>query len=172
MHKRVSPWLRPLLRASLVISSVGPGPRWRLRPCAPELRTTCGRVFLGAVLPISGRSYGLVPFPHKIGVIGFSAGGHMVAAISTHFDKRSYPAADAADKLSFRPDFAIACYPGHLWNEDKGFVLNPNVPVTSNTPPTFSRWSGRADCVSVPFRASLAARRSALRWANSSLSRA
>jgi acetyl esterase/lipase len=75
--------------------------------------------------------------PHKIGVIGFSAGGHMVAAISTHFDKRSYRAVDAADKESCRPDFAIACYPGHLWNEDKGFMLNPNVPVTSNTPPTF-----------------------------------
>src|SRR5436189_798211 len=75
--------------------------------------------------------------PHKIGVIGFSAGGHMVAAISTHFDKRSYLAVDAADKESCRPDFAIACYPGHLWNEDKGFVLNPNVSVTSNTPPTF-----------------------------------
>ena len=57
--------------------------------------------------------------PHKIGVIGFSAGGHMVAAISTHFDKRSYLAVDAADKESCRPDFAIACYPGHLWNEDK-----------------------------------------------------
>ena len=57
--------------------------------------------------------------PHKIGVIGFSAGGHMVAAISTHFDKHSYLAVDTADKESCRPDFAIACYPGHLWNEDK-----------------------------------------------------
>jgi len=91
------------------------------------------------------RTLGLVRFhaaewhidPHKIGVIGFSAGGHMVAAISTHFAKRSYPAVDAADKGSCRPDFAIACYPGHLWNRDKGFVLNPNVPVTSKTPPTF-----------------------------------
>ncbi len=46
----------------------------------------------------------------------------MVAAISTHFDKRSYPVVDAADKESCRPDFAIACYPGHLWNEDKGFM--------------------------------------------------
>ena len=44
---------------------------------------------------------------------------------------------DIADKESCRPDFAIACYPGHLWTEDKGFVLNPNVPVASNTPPTF-----------------------------------
>ena len=61
----------------------------------------------------------------------------MVAALSTHFDKRSYPAVDAADKESCRPDFAIALYPGHLWKNDRDFRLNPNVPVTSNTPPTF-----------------------------------
>jgi acetyl esterase/lipase len=76
--------------------------------------------------------------PHKIGVIGFSAGGHMVAAVSTHFDKRAYATVDAADKESCRPDFAIAEYPGHLCNnDDKNFELNPNVPVTPNTPPTF-----------------------------------
>ncbi len=91
------------------------------------------------------RTVGLVRFhaaewqidPRKIGVIGFSAGGHMAAAMSTHFDRRLYPAVDAADKESCRPDFAIPCYPGHLWNDDKGFKLNPNVPVTTNTPPTF-----------------------------------
>lgn len=75
--------------------------------------------------------------PRKIGVIGFSAGGHMVAATSTHFDRRSYPAVDAADKESCRPDFAIALYPGHLWREKRDLELNPNVPVTTNTPPTF-----------------------------------
>jgi len=75
--------------------------------------------------------------PHKIGVIGFSAGGDMVAAISTHFDKRLYPAVDAADQESCRPDFAIACYPGHLWDRGKDMKLNPNIPVTANTPPTF-----------------------------------
>jgi len=52
--------------------------------------------------------------PHKIGVLGFSAGGHLSAAISTHFAKRLYPAVDAADKESCRPDFAVAIYPGHL----------------------------------------------------------
>jgi len=91
------------------------------------------------------RTVGLVRFhaadwhvdPHKIGVIGFSAGGHMVAATSTHYAKRSYREVDEADKASCRPDFAIACYPGHLWNDDEGFKLNPNVPVTTNTPPTF-----------------------------------
>jgi acetyl esterase/lipase len=91
------------------------------------------------------RTLGLVRFhaaewhidPHKIGVIGFSAGGHMVTATSTRFDKRSYPPVDAADKESCRPDFAIAVYPGHLWYANKDFVLNPNVPVTRNAPPTF-----------------------------------
>jgi acetyl esterase/lipase len=75
--------------------------------------------------------------PHKIGVIGFSAGGHMVAATSTHFDKRLYAPVDAADRQSCRPDFAIALYPGHLWREEDPFELNPNVPVSNKTPPTF-----------------------------------
>ena len=91
------------------------------------------------------RTVGLVRFhaaewhidPHKIGVLGFSAGGHLVAAISTHFDKRLYPPVDAADKESCRPDFAVALYPGHLWIADKKFELNPDVPVTRQTPPTF-----------------------------------
>ena len=68
------------------------------------------------------RTVGLVRFhaaewhidPHKIGVLGFSAGGHLSAAMSTHFEKRLYPAVDAADKESCRPDFAVAIYPGHL----------------------------------------------------------
>lgn len=75
--------------------------------------------------------------PHKIGVIGFSAGGHLVAAMSTNFGKRLYPPVDAADKVSCRPDFAVAIYPGHLWIDEKKFELNPHVPVTKNTPPTF-----------------------------------
>ena len=75
--------------------------------------------------------------PHKIGVLGFSAGGHLVAAMSTHFKRRLYPAVDAADKESCRPDFAVALYPGHLWIDNKKFALNPNVPVTRQTPPTF-----------------------------------
>ena len=75
--------------------------------------------------------------PQKIGVIGFSAGGHLVAAVSTRFELRLYPAVDAADKESCRPDFAIAVYPGHLWKGNKNLGLNPTIPVTSNTPPTF-----------------------------------
>jgi acetyl esterase/lipase len=91
------------------------------------------------------RTVGLVRFhaahwhidPHKIGVLGFSAGGHMVAALSTHFDKRLYPITDAADKTSCRPDFAVALYPGHLAVPETHFALNPDIRVNSKTPPTF-----------------------------------
>jgi len=96
--------------------------------------------------------------PHKVGVLGFSAGGHLAAAISTHYTKRLYPPVDAADKESCRPDFAVPIYPGHLsleaaeWDArqgtkklivpqspgaDKELTLNPEIPVTAQTPPTF-----------------------------------
>jgi acetyl esterase/lipase len=77
--------------------------------------------------------------PHKIGVLGFSAGGHMVAAISTHFEHRLYAAVDAADKESCRPDFAVALYPGHLSLAANNFALNPDIRmhITRQTPPTF-----------------------------------
>ena len=75
--------------------------------------------------------------PHKVGVLGFSAGGHLAAAISTHFERRLYPAVDAADKQSCRPDFAVVLYPGHLWIDTDKFELNPDVPVGKDTPQTF-----------------------------------
>lgn len=75
--------------------------------------------------------------PRKIGVLGFSAGGHLAAAISTHFEQRAYPAVDAADRESCRPDFSVVLYPGHLWIAEDRFELNPDVPVTKQTPPTF-----------------------------------
>ncbi|AEU37313.1 alpha/beta hydrolase [Granulicella mallensis] len=93
------------------------------------------------------RALGLVRFhaaewhidPHKIGVLGFSAGGHLVAATSVHFDHRLYPAVDAADKESCRPDFAVAIYPGHLAVDENSFRLNPDISrhITLRTPPTF-----------------------------------
>lgn len=81
--------------------------------------------------------------PGKIGVMGFSAGGHLVADISTHYEKRSYPIIDEADKISCRPDFAMAIYPGHmLEHTTKDYELNPTVPVNGQTPPTFLLQAG------------------------------
>ncbi|MEO8403438.1 MAG: alpha/beta hydrolase [Chitinophagaceae bacterium] len=92
------------------------------------------------------RTVGLIRFhakewnidPHKIGVIGFSAGGHLVADVSTHYETRSYPVMDEADKESCRPDFAMAIYPGHmLEHTTKDYEVNSTIPFNSNTPPTF-----------------------------------
>ncbi|HJP98775.1 MAG TPA: alpha/beta hydrolase [Rhodanobacteraceae bacterium] len=73
--------------------------------------------------------------PHKVGVLGFSAGGYLVAEASTNFNRKLYKPVDAADSESARPDFAMAIYPGHLALDDG--KLNPNVPVSRETPPTF-----------------------------------
>jgi acetyl esterase/lipase len=73
----------------------------------------------------------------KIGVIGFSAGGHLAAAVSTRFARREYPRVDAADDLSCRPDFAILLYPGHLWTPGTASTLRPDIVVRRDTPPTF-----------------------------------
>src|ERR1700720_4763415 len=136
------------------VTKVGPYPKSGPYPESPM------------ALEDAQRTMGLVRFhaaewhidPHKIGVLGFSSGGHLSAAMSTHFAKRLYPAVDAADKESCRPDFAVPIYPGHLslpaaeWdakqgtkkfvirhpaNADKDLGLNPDIPVTRQTPPTF-----------------------------------
>lgn len=75
--------------------------------------------------------------PHKIGVLGFSAGAHLSAALSTHFDKRLYDPIDAADQLSCRPDFAVIVYPGYLALAEQNFAPNPEIHVTADTPPSF-----------------------------------
>lgn len=75
--------------------------------------------------------------PKRVGVLGFSAGGHLSAAISTHYDKRLYDAVDGADKLSCRPDFAVIVYPGYLALADQNMAPNPDIHPTADTPPTF-----------------------------------
>lgn len=75
--------------------------------------------------------------PKRVGVLGFSAGGHLAAALSTHFQKRLYEQVDGADERSCRPDFAIVIYPGYLANAEKNFAFNPDIPVTASVPPTF-----------------------------------
>jgi acetyl esterase/lipase len=73
--------------------------------------------------------------PKRIGMLGFSAGGHLTAWASTHFDERAYPTIDDVDKVSCRPDFAVLIYPGYL--DRKNDSENPVAHVSSSTPPTF-----------------------------------
>jgi acetyl esterase/lipase len=154
----VCDWLTPLGITCVLlkyrVTDVGPYPKSGPYPESP------------LALEDAQRALGLVRVhasewhidPHKIGVLGFSAGGHLVAAISNHYDHRLYAPVDAADKESCRPDFAVALYPGHLslsaaeWdakqgstkyvvphpaNADKFLTLNPDLQVTRQTPPTF-----------------------------------
>jgi acetyl esterase/lipase len=139
------------------VTNVGPYPKSGPYPESPM------------ALEDAQRTLGLVRFhaadwhidPRKIGVLGFSAGGHLSVAMSVHFDKRLYPRVDEADQVSCRPDFAVAIYPGHLSRSaaeydaalgtkkfvlsppdrlsmaDKNLGLNPDLRITKDTPPTF-----------------------------------
>jgi len=75
--------------------------------------------------------------PHKIGVLGFSAGAHLSVTLSTHFEKRVYDTVDSADQQSCRPDFAVIIYPGYLAVADQNFAPNHDITVTDQTPPSF-----------------------------------
>ena len=120
--------------------------KYRVPNSGPSWDQQCGcdrKTRSSMPLEDAQRAIGLVRFhaaewhldPHKIGVLGFSAGGHLVAAVSTHFGRRVYRPVDGADRESCRPDFAVALYPGHLpYGNDE---LNPDIHVTGDTPPTF-----------------------------------
>ncbi|HEY1186394.1 MAG TPA: SMP-30/gluconolactonase/LRE family protein [Gemmata sp.] len=75
--------------------------------------------------------------PDRIGMLGFSAGGHLTAWAATNFDKRSYEAVDAADKESCRPNFAVLIYPGGMVSKENKDQLAPEIRVSKDTPPCF-----------------------------------
>ncbi|MGN6394380.1 MAG: alpha/beta hydrolase [Mucilaginibacter sp.] len=75
--------------------------------------------------------------PDHIGIMGFSAGGHLSALVSNSYDKRTYLPVDAADDVGCRPDFTILTYPAYLANEKQPGQLAPEIRVTEKTPPTF-----------------------------------
>jgi acetyl esterase/lipase len=86
--------------------------------------------------------------PKRIGIIGFSAGGHLAIATATSFEKRTYEPVDDIDKMSCRPDFAIPVYSGYLKAKDKA-ELAPGLHVPAGTPPVFLVHGG-ADLISDP----------------------
>jgi acetyl esterase/lipase len=75
--------------------------------------------------------------PQRIGVLGFSAGGHLAAAVCAGAAQRTYPAVDDADAASCRPNFAVLVYPAYLTVKEQNDQIAPDVAVTSQTPPTF-----------------------------------
>jgi acetyl esterase/lipase len=75
--------------------------------------------------------------PNRIGMLGFSAGGHLTAWAATNWDKRAYDAADDNDKASCRPDFAVLIYPGGLVDKVTKDKLAAEIRVSKDTPPCF-----------------------------------
>ncbi|WP_114227649.1 MULTISPECIES: alpha/beta hydrolase [Sphingomonas] len=110
-----------------------------------------------AIRLVRARAGSLGIDPHRIGVMGFSAGGYLVAETST-IVAPTYPPVDAADRLNSRPDFAIALYPGHLCRDGKSLVAK--IRVTRATPPTFllQAWDDPTDpiCGSTQYARALA----------------
>jgi acetyl esterase/lipase len=86
--------------------------------------------------------------PKRIGIVGFSAGGHLAVATATSFDKRTYEPSDDIDKVSCRPDFAILVYSGYLKAKDKDEIA-PGLRIPAGTPPIFLAHGGD-DIVSNP----------------------
>jgi acetyl esterase/lipase len=75
--------------------------------------------------------------PAHIGVLGFSAGAYLAAAVSTNYERRLYPRLDAADDQTCRPDFQMVIYPGYLAIAEQNFAFSSGIPVTAQTPPAF-----------------------------------
>lgn len=76
--------------------------------------------------------------PQRIGMVGFSAGGHLALATATRFDKPAYAAVDGVDRQSCRPDFAVACYSGYLRvRDEEKHELSPGIRIPAGTPPIF-----------------------------------
>jgi acetyl esterase/lipase len=84
----------------------------------------------------------------RIGIVGFSAGGHLALATATSFEKRSYEPEDDIDKVSCRPDFAVLVYSGYLKAKDKDDIA-PGLHIPASTPPVFLAHGG-ADIISDP----------------------
>ena len=100
----------------------------------------------------------------KIGVMGFSAGGHLAGTVSVHYDKDFYEPTDEIDSLSARPDFSVLCYPvidmfnyrhdgsrtnlmEHYPKKSDCEFYSLQMQVTNDTPPAFIWHAADDACV-------------------------
>jgi acetyl esterase/lipase len=128
----VAQWLNSIGVAGIVLKYRVPARKGRERHEAPlqDAQRALGMVRQRA------KSWGIDP--ERVGILGFSAGGHLAATLSNQYEKRSYPRIDEADDLSCRPSFALLIYPAYLVPcTGENTTLAPELKVTSETPPTF-----------------------------------
>ncbi|WP_241488470.1 chloride channel protein [Sphingomonas sanguinis] len=104
--------------------------RRQIRPAIPRALQDAQRT----IRLVRARAKELGIDPRRIGVLGMSAGGYLVAQTSNILTP-TYRPVDAVDRISSRPDFAIALYPGHICRDDATF--DKTLPVSAAAPPTF-----------------------------------
>jgi len=75
--------------------------------------------------------------PERLGVLGFSAGGHLAARLSTNYQQPAYEAVDEIDSISCRPDFTLLIYPAYLFDKDSDELVSKALPLDDQTPPMF-----------------------------------
>ncbi len=127
----VAQWLNSIGVAGIVLKYRVPARKGRERYEAP---LQDAQRALGIVRQ---RAKGWMIDPGRIGILGFSAGGHLSATVSNQYEKRTYPRVDDADDVSCRPDFTLLIYPAYLVPPKGDGTLAPELKVSSNTPPTF-----------------------------------
>jgi acetyl esterase/lipase len=127
----VAEWLNSIGVAGIVLKYRVPARKGRERHEAPlqDAQRALGMV--------RGRAREWRIDPDRIGILGFSAGGHLAATLSNQYEQRTYPRVDETDDLSCRPSFALLIYPAYLVARKGENTLAPELTVTSRTPPTF-----------------------------------
>ena len=129
--EQVAAWLNSQGMAGIILKYRVPRP-----PDVPESETPVGPQLDAqrAVSTVRSRAEEWGINPRRIGIIGFSAGGHLALATATGFARRTYEPIDSIDQVSCRPDFAVLCYGGYLKARDRDEIW-PGLHIPSDTPP-------------------------------------
>ena len=107
----------------------------RRHPATPHLEPLQDAQRAIRVMRHNAKAWGVDP--GRVGILGFSAGGHLTTMVGLHFKKLGYSAQDEADQLSARPDFICPIYPAYYADERNPAPLDALMKVTKDTPPTF-----------------------------------
>jgi acetyl esterase/lipase len=136
--EEVAGWLNSIGVAGIVLKYRVPRRPDTPRDAAPPQAQMDAQRAMSVVRARAGE-WGLDP--KRIGMLGFSAGGHLTAWTATNFDKRAYEPLDETDRVSCRPDFAVLVYPAYLVPKGKD-ELAPDIRVSKETPPVFFAHAG------------------------------
>ncbi len=131
--EEVAAWLNSIGATGIVLKYRVPARKGQPRHLAPLQDAQ------RAVSLVRSKAKQLGIDPKRIGILGFSAGGHLAAAAATNHDRRHYEPVDDADEVSCRPDFVVLVYPAYLAKDGE---LSPEIRVDEKTPPVFFAHAG------------------------------